>query len=328
MVGTGISEVVFSTFDIDRAMNPLVEVGSYRKIVLPDMPREQFSAWQAPEDCNRIEQALFCASGDTRGRIRAVCFHGSEKDLIRPSQRTWDTGGIFDLDMYSSDVRSVNRALQHDHGWTAFGEPVDYKMGKFDVAEVVARGPDGMMLAIIQPRKKPSFDVPVFNAMSRVFNSTQLVADLDRTLQFYQNVLGWKLLVREDVTGHAEPGADVLGIPMPLAETCLRKVAIVHPGGIFDGSVELIEIEGLDGHDFSGRAIAPNVGLLVLRLTVPSPAAYAREIEARGGILYSTLMTVDMAPFGPIECFSIRSPEGAILEFTAPLDETKIPSAL
>jgi catechol 2,3-dioxygenase-like lactoylglutathione lyase family enzyme len=321
MTGMGISEVIFSTFDIERALKPLVETAGYRKIALPDAPRDQYAAWQVPEACSRIEQALFCAPGDTRGRIRAVCFHGLRKDLIRPSQRTWDTGGIFDLDMFSSDVRAVYRALQQDHGWTAFGEPVDYEMGEFDVAQVVARGADGLTLAIIQPHKKPTFDLPSLDAMSRVFNSTQLVADLDRALQFYEGVLGWKVLVREDVRGCVEPGADVLGIPMPMAETCLRKVAIVHPEGVNDGSVELIEIEGLEGRDFSGRAIAPNVGLLALRLTVPSPSGYAQEIVARGGVLYSDLRIVEIAPFGRLECFSVRSPEGAILEFIEPMNE-------
>jgi len=328
MTATGISEVIFSTYDIDRAMDPLVAVAGFRKVALLDAPPEQFAAWRVPDGCTRIEQALYCAPGDNRGRIRAVCFHGVEKDLIRPSQRTWDTGGIFDLDLFSTDVRSVYRELQQGHGWTAYGEPVDYEMGDFDVAQVVARGLDGLNLAIIQPHKRPTFELPAFSALSRVFNSTQLVADLDRALAFYEGVLGWKVLVRVEVAGHAEPGADVLGIPVPLAQTCLRRVAIVHPEGINDGSVELIELVGLGGRDFSSRAVAPNVGLLALRLTVAAPAAYARELESRGATLYSPPRTADIAPFGPIECFSVRSPEGAILEFTAPLEEAAISAAI
>lgn len=324
---TGISEVVFSTFDIDRALGPLVTAAGWRRIALPDAGDDQRAAWQVPDDCTRIEQALFCAPGDTRGRIRAVCFHGADRVLIRPSQRTWDTGGVFDLDMFSTDVRAIYSRLQNDHGWTAFGEPVDYEIGEFDVAQVVARGPDGLNLAIIQPHKPPIFELPRFDALSRVFNSTQLVADIDRALAFYTGVLGWQVLMHETVSGCVEPGADVLGIPLPLAETCLRKVAIVHPEGRNDGSVELIEIEGVDGRQYGDRAVAPNVGILALRLTVDDPAAYAREIEGRGAVLHGALTIVDTAPFGPVPCFSVRSPEGAILEFTAPLDEGRLPDA-
>lgn len=321
MTATGICEVVFSTFDIDRAMKPLVEVAGFVRLDLPDAPKEQFAAWQVPEGCTRIEQALFHAPGDRRGRIRAVRFHGVEQYLIRPSQRTWDTGGIFDLDLFSADVRATYRRLQNEHGWTAFGEPVDYEMGEFDVAQVVARGPDGLMLAIIQPYKEPTFKLPDFDALSRVFNSTQLVANLDAALEFYCGTLGWEVLVREDVSGFVEPGRDVLGIPMPHAETCLRKVAIVHPQGINDGSVELIEIEGLDGRDYSARAVAPNVGILALRITADDPKAYASEIVARGGTLFAEPSTFEVAPFGEVTTFSVRSPEGAIIEFVSPMDE-------
>lgn len=321
-MASGISEAIFSTFDIDRAMQPLAQSAGFVRVDLPDAAQEQYAAWHVPADCTRIEQALFHAPGDRRGRIRAVKFHGVEGELIRPSQRAWDAGGIFDLDMFSADVRAIYGALQYRHGWSALGEPVDYQMGEFDVAQVVARGPDGLMLAIIQPYRKPSFDLPGFDALSRVFNSTQMVADLDRALTFYCGVLGWKVLVREDVSGVAEPGCDVLGIPMPLAQTCLRKVAIVHPEGVNDGSVELIQIAGLEGQDYSKRAIAPNAGILALRLTVDDPAAYASAIVQRGGTLYSEVTTVSIAPFGEAQCFSVRSPEGAILEFTTPLDES------
>ncbi len=325
MTGSGMSEVIFSTFDIDRAMQPLVDAAGFVRVDLPDAPPEQFAAWQVPAECTRIEQALFHAPGDKRGRIRAVTFHGVEKELIRPSQRTWDTGGIFDLDLFSADVRAVYQKLQHDHGWSALGEPVDYEIGEFDVAQVVARGPDGLMLAVIQPYKEPTFALPEFDALSRVFNSTQMVRDIDAAVSFYCDVLGWKSLVRVDVQGVAEPGTEVLGIPMPLAESCRRTVAIVHPQGLNDGSVELMALEGLSGRDSSARAVAPNVGILALRLTVDDPAAYAAEVVERGGVLYSEPRKLEIAPFGDVECFAIRSPEGAILEFTSPLDEALLP---
>lgn len=318
MTTVGIDEVVFSTFDIDRASAALIAVGGFRRVDLPDCRPEQFAAWQVPAGCTRIEQALLSAPGDDRGRLRLVVFHGVEKELIRPSQRSWDTGGVFDLDMFSRDVRGVYRRLQQDFGWTAFGEPVDYEMGEFDVTQVVAKGPDGLMLAIIQPHKPPTFPLPEFTALSRVFNSTQMVRDLDAALAFYCDVLGWQALVKEEVQGCEEPGRDVLGLPMPVAKDWLRRVAIVHPNGINDGSVELIEIGGVEGADYSARAVAPNVGLLALRIWVPSARAYADEILVRGAGLFSPPATVDIAPFGAMDCFAVRSPEGAILEFFSP----------
>lgn len=315
---SGIEEVVLSVFDVDRACAPLVALGGYRRVDLPDASASQAAAWQVPAGCARIEQVLLVPPGGTRGALRVVCFHGLERTLIRPSQRTWDTGGIFDLDIFSKDVRSTYRRLQQEYGWTAFGEPVDYVMGEFDVTQVVAIGPDGLVLAIIEPHRPPSFALPPFEAMSRIFNSTQMVRSIDAALAFYCGTLGWKALVDMTIDDAVEPGADVLGVPMPAARTCARRVAIVHPEGVNDGSIELIEIAGFEGRDYADRAVAPNVGLLTLRLSVSAIRAYAQEIADRGAIFHSPLGLVETAPYGPVLSFSIRAPDGAILDFYEP----------
>lgn len=320
MTCPGIDEIVFSTFDLERGCAALVSVGDFRRVDLPDCPPEQFAAWRVPHGCTRIQQAMLSAPGDDRGRLRVVVFHGAEQELIRPSQRSWDTGGIFDIDLFSRDVRGVYRRLQREHGWTAFGEPVDYEMGEFDVTQVVAKGPDGLVLAIIQPHKPPSFELPEFNAMSRAFNSTQLVRSLDDALAFYCDTLGWKALMQHDVSGVEEPGKSTLGLPMPAAKSWLRRVAIVHPLGVNDGSVELIEIGSVEGCHYGERAVAPNVGILALRIAMPSARAYAAELSAKGVELYAPPSTVEIAPFGPMDCFSVRSPDGAILEFISPAE--------
>lgn len=311
---TGIQEVVFSVYDIARASAALIAVGDYRLMALPDADAAQAAAWHVPAGYTRIEQALLLPPDDDKGALRLVAFHGLDRDLIRPSQRTWDSGGIFDLDLFSRDVRGVYRKLQRDHGWTAFGEPVDYEIGDFDVTQVVAIGPDGLVLAVIQPHKPPTLELPAFTALSRIFNSTQIVRDFDATLAFYRDVLEWRPMMDTTIDDAIEPGAEVLGLPMPHARSCVRRVGIVHPTGSNDGSVELIEI-GLAGRDFAERAVAPNVGLLALRIEVPSVAAYAAGIIRRGGVLYTAATRLDLAGLGRVELFSIRTPDGAILEF-------------
>lgn len=311
---SGIEEVVLSVFDIERACAPMIALGGFRRIDLPDLPVAQLEAWGVPGGA-RARQVLLLPPNADRGALRVVKFEGVEQQRIRPSQRTWDTGGIFDVDIFSADVRTLYRNLERDYGWTAFGEPVDYIMGEFDTTQVVAQGPDGLVLALIQPHKPPLFEIEPFEAMSRIFNSTQLVADLDTTLAFYSDVLGWKPLVSMSIDDAVEPGADVLGLPMPFAQTAKRRVAIVHPEGRNDGSIELIEIAGWQGKDYRDRAVAPNVGLLALRLSVASAAAYADEVRGRGGVLLGAPRRVEIAPHGEITAFAIRAPEGAILEF-------------
>lgn len=44
-------------------------------------------------------------------------------------------------------------------------------------------------------------------------------------------------------------------------------------------------------------------------------ALAARAVEARGAQLYTEPRRVPVAPYGTLDMFSVRSPEGAILEF-------------
>ncbi len=304
-----------SVFDIGRAIAPLIDIAGYTRHALPDAPPEQFRAWHVPQDCTRIEQCLLTAPGETRGALRVVAFHGAKRALIRSSQRTWDTGGIFDLDVFSKDVRAVYRRLQHDHGWTGFGDPVDYVEGEFDVTQVCAIGPDGLILAIIEPHYISSVPLPPFEALSRVFNSTQIVRDYDVAKAFYCDTLDWKETTAFDITDSVEPGVSVLGLPMPYAKQSTRRIGIVHPLGLNDGSVELIQNVEMHGRDFADKAVAPNVGLLTLRFPIADANAYANEIVARGAELYTEPMGLTLTPYGDALLFSIRSPDGAILEF-------------
>ena len=107
---------------------------------------------------------------------------------------------------------------------------------------------------------------------------------------------------------------DVLGLPPPLARSAVRKLGMFKSAN-GNGAVELIENQSMRGRDFSKDCVAPNVGILCLRIPVPDAAKYAREITARGGTLYAPPKKIEIAPYGQATIFAVRSPEGAIIEF-------------
>lgn len=311
---TGLQEVVASVSDAARIARVFTEIGGWSLRRLADAPPAQWAAWRLPRRCTRIEQWLLVPQGDRKGFVRLVRFHGVAQRQMRSSARAWDTGGIFDVDVYSRDVSKTYRKLQ-SLGWTALGEPVDYRESYLHVRQVVASGPNGFMLAMIQRYSPPVTDVPPFDAMSMIFNSTQMVASLDRALEFYTRVLGWNVSNRFDITGQAEPGADVLGLPQPQADGAVRRLAMLRSPWENPAAVELIENQTMRGRDFSADCVAPNVGILCLRIPVPDARAYAKQVEARGAQLYTEPRRVPVAPYGTLDMFSVRSPEGAILEF-------------
>lgn len=313
---TGFHEIVTSAFDIDRIAVPMCAVGGWNRINLPDAPKEQWAGWHVPADCTRIEQCLLHAPNDERGVLRIVVFRGVKQRLMRPSQHVWDGGGIFDVDMYSNDANATYAALQR-HGWTAFHDAADYGFGALQVREVIIVGPDGFVIGLIE-RRAPPLDWPEgLGAMTRQFNSSQIVRDYDAAAAFFRDILGWKPLFEVIGTGEAEPG-QILGLPMPQCADVERRVGIWHPEGSNDGSVELIQCAGIRARDFSEDAVAPNIGLLSLRFPVADAEAMAAEIVARGWPLYTPPMAVELAPYGPAMLFSVRTPDGAILEFYQP----------
>ncbi|NIJ08556.1 catechol 2,3-dioxygenase-like lactoylglutathione lyase family enzyme [Sphingomonas vulcanisoli] len=309
----GFQEVVHSAFDIERLAGPLCAVGGWTRTELPDAPPKQFTAWHVPEGCTRIEQCLLHAPNDERGPLRIVVFHGAEQRVMRSSQHLWDSGGHFDVDIYSDDADATYAKLQR-HGWTAFHDSADYGFGELQVREVIIIGPDGFVIGLIE-RRAPPLDWPEgLGAMTRQFNSSQVVRDYDASAAFYRDILGWSPLFEVVADGEGEP-SQILGLPLPHAAPVERRVGIWHPEGSNDGSVELIQCAGIRARDFSELAVAPNIGLLALRFPVEDAAALAAQIVERGWPLYTPPMRLDIAPYGPATLFSVRTPDGAILEF-------------
>lgn len=323
----GLQEMVQSVYDIERVVRAMVEVGGYRLQSLPDASPEQFRAWKLTPPRRhhswkrRIEQALLVPPTPSgMGCLRLVRFHGLTAEqtrrqrVMRSSQRSWDTGGIFDIDVFARDVDELYRGFQR-HGWTAFGEPVEYREAEFHVKQVVAVGPDGLLVAAIQRYQPPPTGLDADMAMTAIFNSTQMVRDFERATQFYERILGWRKTHDFVVDAAAEPGADVLGLPMPQAIAARRRIGMYKQPDGGSGAIELIENSSMRGRDFSADCVAPNVGLLALRFAVANAGEYAEAIVARGGELYTPLMSLELAPYGTVALFAVRSPEGAIIEF-------------
>ncbi len=96
-------------------------------------------------------------------------------------------------------------------------------------------------------------------------------------------------------------------------------MVILSPDGSNAGSVELIAFDGAVGADFSERAKAPNLGILTLRFPVADLEAYRQRLATHGVEAVNGPSTITMEPYGEIEIMTIRSPEGAWLEFYQPV---------
>jgi len=251
--------------------------------------------------------------GSESGYLRLVQFRGAEQRPIRSNDQSWDTGGIFDLNVRVKNLGQA-AAQMEAAGWQGVTDPAQFRLGPFEVKEWLARGPDGVRLAMIERISPPLEGWPNLHQLSRVFNSTQIVRDIDAALSFYRDLLGFQVYL-EHHGASEQAGPNVLGLPHNLAATITRHLYILHPQKGNEGSVEILSYDGATGADFAAHAKPPNRGMLMLRFPVQDARALARRLQAQGAQLEFGPVRVKLAPYGECQLFGLRAPEGAWLEF-------------
>lgn len=308
----GWQEAVLSVRDIDRWVDVLEDVAGWEVIHSGASSRAWMDAWDVDPQAI-AEEVVLANPGSDSGFIRLVSFVGTDQQLIRSNAQTWETGGWFDVNARVLNLDRRFTELQQ-RGWSGYADPVKLQFGPFTVNEWLARGPDGIVFALIERIEPPLEGWPALLSISRLFNATTIVNDLENSLDFYVNGLGFRVYLESDGSS-PEAGPNVLGLPHNLAGEISRQVRIVHPQGSNDGSIELIEFDGATGRDFSARARPPNLGILMLRFPVRDITQLARDLHARGVTIESQPYLLELPPYGDIRIMSIRGPGGEIIEF-------------
>lgn len=308
----GFQEVIFSVYDLTAATHFYQKVVGFEIIQQGKAVAKQSTFWQLPPK-TKIEEVILGNKGDQTGYIRLVKFHHIEQEQIRSSSHSWDTGGIFDINMRSKDLNAIFKEFQQA-GWNGISAPIRYQFGPFDVSEVLMKGPDGIVIAMMERHAPPLEGFPNLKKLSHVFNSTHVSKDIEVTLDFFTNKLGWEIYMHAKSTGR-NAVANVLGFPYNINPSIELPVYIVHPTGSNLGSLEFIQVNGLTGKDFSDKGIPPNLGILMYRFPVSDADKYAKILENRGVKIHLPIQQLSIAPYGKIKIFAIQSPDGIWMEF-------------
>ncbi len=312
---SGWSEVVLSVTDLDRQRQFLEDVAGWLPLYEGPVDPATLAAWHL-ESCVTADQLLMSNPGTKRGYIRLVQFHNVKQEQIRSNAQPWESGGIFDIDVRVRDMDSNFLEIQR-YGWHAYGDPVQYAFGPFEVKEWVTIGPDGLSLALIE-RIRPELEGwTQLRDISRAFNSTQVVSDMPAALHFYRDVLGFRKYLNWRGTSKTA-GPNVLGLPDQLTTTIEREVWILSPDGSNEGSVELLQFHGLSGRDLAAHAMAPNIGMLMLRFPVVNLDKLIQHLRGQAINLQGPVTTTGLKPGGAARQVSVRSPDGTWLDFYEP----------
>jgi catechol 2,3-dioxygenase-like lactoylglutathione lyase family enzyme len=310
-------EVVVSVTDLDRTARFFREIGGYEVKWRGSLDPAEVAAWSLPAGAGG-EALLLGPSGQEAGLVRLVRFDDAgRREPMRPGARAWDTGCYFSIMIRMKDMQAIyDDAIAL--GWWTETPITDLSFGSSELKVVVYRGPDGVQVQGYERLSPPLPEaIPPFERMTGPFNMMQMVRDRDAAYAFYTDVLGFATFYKGKPYLADTPEYMPLGIPVNLTTEIPYRAGIVYPVPGEFGRMETIEIMGLDGRDYADRCTAPNLGILAVRFPVADAERAAQQVTARGWPLARPPARFPLAPYGPVEAFQVKTPDGAIIEFYA-----------
>lgn len=308
----GFSEAVISVSEFDPHLRFYQGLAGWQVVARGEVDVRLEDYWRL-EPAGPIEEILLRNPGTESGYVRLVRFPQAGRQRIRSNDQAWDTGGIFDLNLRVADIDATFSELQARQ-WQAASDPLEFSFGRFRVREWIAAGPDGVRYAFIERVAPPLEGWPQLVKFSRVFNSTQIVRDIEAARSFYVDKLGFDVYLESDRPS-PDAGPNVLGLPHNLAAEISRHVYILHPRKTNDGSVEILQFDGITGTDFAARAVPPNIGALSLRFPVTDLGRLLTRLTEQGIAIAAGPADMMLPPYGEVRMLAIQSPDGAWLEF-------------
>ena len=308
-------EAALSVTDLDASARFFREIGGYVTKAAGAVSASEIASWGLPPVAGG-EMLVIGRPGENQANLRLVRFDGAGRRVpMRPGSRAWDTGCYFSLMVRMKGLQSVYDDAIALGWWTE--TPITYlEFGASKLNVTIFRGPDGIQVQgyeRLSPPLPPG--IPQFERMTRPFNIMQMVRDRDTAYHFFTRVLGFATFYNGEPYTAETPTPTPLGLPVNLTTTIPYLAGIVYPEPGEFGRMEMIEIRGLEGHDYSDRCDAPNLGILAVRFEVENAVAAAAEIEARGWPIYRPASRADVELLGRIDIFSIKTPDGAIIQF-------------
>ena len=189
---SGFEEVLLSVKDDQPWLDLLVTHAGWRIIHADSLSKEMISILNLATEKNHRECVISPPDTNT-GRLRLLISDPPNKRTMRGNKSSWDTGGIFDLNIRVKDI-NVSHALFKKFGWQEISEPIHWNFGSSEVKEVLMKNDDGIILALIQriAPEPPSWHL---DPVSRVFNSSLIVRNMSENIDFFSK-LGFKLLFK------------------------------------------------------------------------------------------------------------------------------------
>lgn len=308
-------EAVVSVGDLDRSARFFTGIGGYEVKWRGRLRDSELAAFGLSGDAGG-EALLLGPAGAETGLVRLVRFDAAgRREPMRPGARAWDTGCYFSLMVRAKDLASIYDDAIAMGWWTE--TPITYlEFGASRLKVVIFKGPDGLQVQAYERLSPPLPDaVGSFERLTRPFNVMQMVRSRDAAYGFFTDVLGFETFYAGEPYLASEPEYMPLGIPYNLTTSVGYAAGIVYPQPGEFGRMEMIEIMGLDGRDYSDRCRAPNLGILAIRFEIDNLDVLDARLDARGYSPTGAAQPLRLPPYGSFDVLNIMTPDGALIQF-------------
>lgn len=309
-------EAVISVTDPDITARFFKEIGGYEELGRGSLSASAVAAWGLAREARGKYLLLRAPMGGDFGHVRLVSFdNAGTRKPMRPGARAWDTGCYFSMMIRVKDMQSIyDDAIRL--GWWTETPITALQFGESDLRVVIYRGPDGVQVQTYDRLSPPlPAAIPVFDRMTAPFNMMQMVADRDVAYDFFTQVLGFDTFYKGKPYTAKTPTPTPIGIPLNLTTSVPYRAGIVYPVAGEFGRMEMIEVMGLDGFDYSHQCEAPNLGILAVRYPVDDVEQAKATILERGGAIWRDVSGAELGELGEVKLFSVKTPDGSIMQF-------------
>ena len=307
-------EVVISVSNLDRTAEFFKSIGGYEETFRGRSSASSIKHFGLNADAS-AEELLLVAKGATSGFVRLIRFdNAGYKQPMRPGSRAWDSGCYFSLMVRMKDIRKIyDEAIAM--GWWTETPIAELSFGTSSLEVVIFKGPDGVQVQgyeRLTPALPKAF--PAFERISQPFNIMQMVKSREKGRVFFEDLLGFDTFYWGKPFTAKEAKVTPLGLPLNLTTKTKYRAGILYPVAGELGRVEMIEFMDIQGLDHSDKCSAPNLGLLSIKYPVDNIKRTVKTLSKRGQENVQ-VNKIELMPYGDISIFSLRSPDGAIVEF-------------
>ena len=314
-------EAVVSVSDLDQTARFFNGIGDYVVKWRGRLRESELEAFGLSGDAGGEALLLGPADAET-GLVRLIRFdNAGRREPMRPGARAWDTGCYFSLMVRAKDLASIYDDAIALGWWTE--TPITYlEFGASRLNVVVFRGPGGLQVQAYERLSPPLPEaVGPFERLTRPFNVMQMVRSRDAAYGFFTDVLGFETFYAGEPYLASEPEFMPLGIPYNLTTSVSYSAGIVYPRPGEFGRMEMIEIMGLEGRDYSDRCHAPNLGILAIRFEIDSLEVLETRLDARGYPPNGPSQPLRLPPYGRFDVLNVTTPDGALIQFLERAEE-------